>query len=146
MSTPPIVARAALLAAAIVAAAPAGWQDVIAPAAAGASGACSPRLQSFFASDFKDTAYQQKAFQKVAKGWKRPAASPKPGAKAVVIATIAADGKAAPPMLHMKSGSAAWDDAALAAVRAASPFDPLPKTYAHPSVEVHFHFECAAGS
>jgi len=105
---------------------------------------CSPRLQAYFASDFKDADYQKKAFQKIAAAWKRPKESPAAGAKAVVITSIAASGAASAPVLHMKSGSDGWDAAALAAVKAAVPFDPLPKSYAHPSVEVHFHFECAA--
>jgi hypothetical protein len=42
----------------------------------------------------------------------------------------------------LKSGSDGWDAAALAAVKSAAPFDPLPKSYPHPSVEAHFHFEC----
>jgi TonB family protein len=127
-------------------AAPAAATGAGAQAATGAPAvkACSPQLQSYFASDFKDAAYQQKAFQKVASGWKRPQASPAAGSKAVVIASIAANGSVAAPVLHMKSGSDGWDAAALAAVKAAAPFDPLPKSYAHPSVEVHFHFECVA--
>src|SRR5258706_1717992 len=92
---------------------PAGWSMMAAialllmvaasstgPGLATAAGTtCAPRLQSYFASDFKDAAYQQKAFQKVASAWKRPSASPAAGAKAVVIATIAADGTIAPPVL-----------------------------------------------
>jgi hypothetical protein len=105
---------------------------------------CSPRLQAYFASDFKDADYQRRAFQKVAAEWKRPKDSPAAGAKTVVITSIAAGGAASAPVLHMKSDSDGWDAAALAAVKAAAPFDPLPKSYAHPSVEVHFHFECAA--
>jgi outer membrane biosynthesis protein TonB len=105
---------------------------------------CSPRLQAYFASDFKDAEYQKRAFQKIAAAWKRPKESPAAGAKTVVITSIEAGGAASAPVLHMKSGSDGWDAAALAAVKAAAPFDPLPKSYAHPSVEVHFHFECAA--
>jgi hypothetical protein len=99
-------------------------------------------LQSFFASDFKDSGYQKKTFDKVAGTWKRPATMPPPGSKAVVITVIARDGKATLPVLHMKSGSDAWDTAAVAAVKHAIPFEPLPKEYGRPSVEVHFHFVC----
>jgi protein TonB len=119
--------------------APSADDDARAPAAS-----CSPRLQAFFAADFKDQAYQQKAYQQVASSWKRPAGSPKAGGKAVVIVSIARDGKGTPPALHLKSGSDAWDEAAVEAVKTASPFDPLPRSHAGPSVEVHFHFECAA--
>ena len=131
-------ARGATAALALLACAAAMLPDAIGAAA------CTPRLQVFFAASFKDAAYQQKAYQKVAGSWKRPASSPKTGGKAVVIVSIARDGKATPPVLHLKSGSDAWDAAALEAVKKASPFEPLPKGYAGPSVEVHFHFECAA--
>jgi TonB family protein len=101
----------------------------------------TPRLQVFFAADFTDTAYQQKIYQKVAASWKRPSEAPATGKKAVVIAHIRKDGKIPEPVLHLKSGSEAWDTAALEAVRSAAPFDALPAAYARPSVEVHFHFE-----
>ncbi len=39
----------------------------------------------------------------------------------------------------MSSGKKGWDAAALKAVRAAAPFDPLPAGYKYPSLEVHFH-------
>jgi protein TonB len=106
------------------------------------AGRCAPSLQAFFASDFTDQAYQKQAYEKVAALWRRPPADPKRGAKAVVITTIAKDGKGTPPLLHMKSGSDAWDAAAMQAVKAASPFPPLPASYAQPGVEVHFHFAC----
>jgi TonB family protein len=108
----------------------------------GGAAHCTPSLQVFFASDFTDQAYQKKAYDKVASLWKRPPADPKRGSKAVVITTIAKDGKGTPPMLHMKSGSDAWDAAAMLAVKTASPFPPLPASYAQPGVEVHFHFAC----
>lgn len=108
-----------------------------------APASCQPRLQTFFAADFTDAAYQQKAYNKVASTWKRPPTLPAAGAKAVVIVNIARDGKTSPPLLHMKSGSEAWDAAAMLAVKTASPFDPLPKPYPRDTVEAHFHFECA---
>lgn len=100
----------------------------------------TPRLQIFFSADFTDVPYQQGVYKKVAASWRWPAETPKPGSKAVVIATIRKDGTVSAPALHMKSGSDLWDSAALEAVRKASPFDPLPKAYSRPSVEVHFHF------
>ena|SRR5437879_3068703 len=103
--------------------------------------AATPRLQVYFAADFKDAAYQQAAYKKVAAAWKRPASAPAPGGKAVVIAVIRKDGSAPGPRLHYRSGSDAWDAAALDAVNKAAPFDPLPKSYSPPTVEVHFHFE-----
>ena len=103
--------------------------------------AAAPRLQVYFASDFTDAPYQKQTYQKVASAWKRPAKNPKPGAKAVVIAVIQKDGSIPPPTLHLASGSDDWDAAALEAVKTAAPFGPLPKGYARPTVEVHFHFE-----
>jgi TonB family protein len=105
-------------------------------------GRCAPSLQVFFASDFTDQAYQKKVYDKAGSLWRRPPADPKRGAKAVVITTIGRDGKGTPPLLHMKSGSDAWDAAAMAAVKSASPFPPLPAAYPQPGVEVHFHFAC----
>jgi len=103
--------------------------------------AAAPRLTVYFASDFTDAAYQKKTYQKVAAAWKRPANTPKPGSKAVVIAVIQKDGSVPAPTLSHTSGSDEWDAAALAAVNHAAPLDPLPKAYRRPSVEVHFHFE-----
>jgi periplasmic protein TonB len=103
--------------------------------------AAAPKLTVYFAADFKDPVYQQKTYTKVASAWRRPAQAPKPGGKAVVNTVIQQDGSATQIFLHYKSGSDAWDAAALEAVRKAAPFDPLPKTYPRPSVEVHFHFE-----
>ena len=103
--------------------------------------AAAPHLKVYFAADFKDPVYQQKTYKKVASSWRRPADTPDPGSKAVVIAVIRKDGSIPEPALHYKSGSDAWDAAAVDAVRKAAPFDPLPKGYPRPSVEVHFHFE-----
>jgi len=103
--------------------------------------AATPRLQVFFAADFKDADYQHAVYMKVASSWKRPSATPRPGGKTVVIAVIQKDGRAPDPVLHLKSGSDAWDAAALDAVKKAAPFHPLPQGTTRPSVEVHFHFE-----
>lgn len=108
---------------------------------AGAVLAAGARLQVFFAADFKDQAYQQAVYQKVAAAWKRPPKNPRAGNKTVVIAVIQRDGKAPEPRLHHHSGTEAWDTAALDAVKNAASFPPLPRTYAPASVEVHFHFE-----
>lgn len=98
-------------------------------------------LHTYPAADFKDTAYMQKVHQKVGSAWKAPSETPKEGSKAVVIVTILRDGSLIENRLHMKSGSDAWDQSALDAVKKAAPFDPLPKSYPRTSVEVHFHFE-----
>lgn len=110
-------------------------------AIAGGAMAATPNLRAFFASDFTDAAYQQKTFEKVGRAWKRPAEMPEPGSKSVVIVTILRDGSLLERKLHHESGSKAWDEAAMAAVKTAAPLDPLPKSYPRTSVEVHFHFE-----
>lgn len=109
-------------------------------AAAGASPG-RPSLNAYFQSNLKDEAYQKKTFDRVAKAWKTPPASktPKLGAKTVVQAVIARDGKLVSATVSMRSGSDAWDAAALAAVKGGAPYDPLPASHGHPSVEVHFH-------
>lgn len=110
-------------------------------AAAALAAAGTPSLKAYFASDFKDQAYQQKAYTKVAGSWKMPAELPKAGSKAVVITVILKDGSLGETKIHLESGSKAWDAAALAAIEKAAPFDGLPDSYPQPSVEVHFHFE-----
>ena len=103
--------------------------------------AASPNLRTYPAADFTDQAYLQKMHTKVGKSWVRPEKTPEPGSKTVIIATILRDGSLLEAKLHYKSGSEPWDKAAQAAVEKSAPFDPLPKSYAHTSVEVHFHFE-----
>ena len=103
----------------------------------------APSLQVYFAADFKDQAYRSKVFKKVAGSWSMPAETPKPGGKAVVVATIRRDGETSGTRLHHRSGSDAWDVAAIQALSKAAPFDPLPESYAPDSVEVHFHFAYA---
>ena len=105
--------------------------------------AAAPSLQVYFAADFKDQAYQSKVFKKVAGSWSMPAETPKPGGKAVVVVTIQRGGEPSGTRLHHRSGSDAWDAAAIQALSKAAPFDPLPKSYAPDSVEVHFHFAYA---
>jgi len=112
-------------------------------AAAPLHAAGTPSLNVYFQKTLADTACQKKIFEKVAKQWKAPASLPAVGKKTVVQAVIAKDGKLASAIVSMESGSKAWDDAALAAVKSAAPFDPLPKGYGYPSVEVHFHFALA---
>ena len=109
-----------------------------------AAWAAKPAVRVFFASQFKDVPYQKAAVDKVYKAWRPPVDMPKEGSKAVVIVTIMRDGTVMDTKLHYKSGSDKWDAAALAAVKAAGPFGPLPKSFYPNSVEVHFHFEVAA--
>ena len=98
-------------------------------------------LNVYFQSNLKDTAYQKKTFDRVAKAWKTPPASqvPEVGKKTVVQSVISKDGKLVSAVVSMSSGKKGWDAAALAAVRSAAPFDPLPDSFAAPTIEVHFH-------
>jgi len=100
-----------------------------------------PSLNAYFQSNLTDAAYQKKTFDKVAKAWKTPAASqiPEVGKKTVVQAVIGRDGKLVSAVVSMSSGKKVWDEAALAAVKRAAPFDPFPSSYRYPTVEVHFH-------
>lgn len=114
---------------------------VLAASAIALAAAGRPELKAYFQVSLKSADYQQKTFARVAKAWKQPARRHLPalGKKAVVQAVIAKDGNLLSAFVSMESGSKAWDDAALAAVNKAAPFDPLPAGYAYPSVEVHFH-------
>ncbi len=109
-------------------------------AAAGASAAAArPSVQLYFQSAHADAAHQQKTFQRFVKRWKPPAAAPAAGKKTVVQAVLARDGKLVSAAVTLPSGVKAWDDAALAAVKRAAPYDPLPAAFPQPTVEVHFH-------
>jgi protein TonB len=106
------------------------------PAAAGAAQA---RLNAYYQSAFTDSAWQQRAFAKVAKAWKQPTQAPPPGKKAVVQAVIDASGNLLSVFVSLESGSKQWDAAALAAVKKAAPFERLPAGYQLPTLEAHFH-------
>lgn len=110
-------------------------------AAGPALAAGRPSLNAYFQSNLTDTSYQKKTFDRVAKAWKTPAASqiPEVGKKTVVQAVIAKDGKLISAVVSTSSNKKGWDTAALAAVRTAAPFDPLPGNYKASTVEVHFH-------
>ena len=113
---------------------------VLMAVAASVLAAARPDLKAYFQSGFADAAYQQGALNKVLKAWTSPASWPKPGSKTVVQTAIGRDGKLINALVSMASGSAEWDAAALAAVKQASPFAPLPRTYGRPNLQVHWHF------
>jgi protein TonB len=100
-----------------------------------------PSLECYFQTTLKDAAYQKRTFEKVAAKWKTPPAAEVPavGKKTVVQAVITKDGALATTEISTSSGKKGWDAAALSAVKAAAPFDPLPAGFAYPSVQVHFH-------
>ena len=101
-----------------------------------------PRFTAYFTSAFTDAAYQKVAADRVLKAWK-PAAGAPAGKKTVLIALIAKDGRLQGLRDNMTTGYKPWDDAAVAAVKAAAPFPPLPSSWSYPTLEVHFHFEAA---
>ena len=120
-----------------------GLAAVLAWGGAVAAGKIVPRFTAYFTPAFTDAAYQKVAADKVLKAWHSPAGAPV-GKKTVLIAQIAQDGKLAGLRDNMTTGFKPWDDAAVAAVKAAAPFPPLPKSWTYPTLEVHFHFEAAA--
>jgi protein TonB len=101
------------------------------------------RFNAYFTPAFTDAAYQKEAAAKVLKAWK-PAAGAPAGKKTVLIAEIARNGTLAGLRDHLMTGFKPWDDAAVAAVKKAAPFAPLPKAWAFETMEVHFHFEVVA--
>jgi len=118
---------------------------VLAPVALAAAG--SPRLEAFFQSELKSADYPQKVYSRVAGKWRLPGAkgTPAPGKKTVVQAVIGRDGKLVSAGVSMESGSKAWDAAALAAVKNAAPFPPLPDSYKLSTLDAHFHVAWVAG-
>ncbi|NVJ20434.1 MULTISPECIES: TonB family protein [Myxococcus] len=110
-----------------------------APLALAAAG--TPQLQAFFQPELTQASYQQKAYAQVAGKWKQPARKglPAVGRRTVVQAVIGRDGKLVTAVVSQESGSKVWDDAALAAVKKAAPFAPLPKDYALATLDAHFH-------
>jgi periplasmic protein TonB len=109
--------------------------------AAAALAAGRPSLECYFQTTLHDAAYQKRTYEKVAAKWKTPPSPDVPavGKKTVVQAVITKDGALATTEVSMSSGKKGWDKAALNAVWAAAPFDPLPAGFNYPSVQVHFH-------
>lgn len=112
---------------------------LLAATAATAAGV-KPKANAYFQTGFDDVAWQQAAFKKVVSGWK-PTAAPAVGKKTVLIASISRDGALLGLRDHLTTGVAGWDNTAIEAVKKAAPFPKLPKSWAYPALEVHFHFE-----
>lgn len=114
---------------------------LVAVTAASTLAAGRASLNVYFQSNLKNTAYQNRTFEKAVKAWRAPEASQVPdvGRKTVVQAVIAKDGKLVSAVVSMSSGKKGWDAAALATVKSVAPFDPLPESYGASTVEVHFH-------
>lgn len=114
------------------------WLAALALLSSGAALA-GAQLQVYFQSNLTQADYQQKVFAKVSAAWQTPAKTPPPGKKAVVQAVLDRGGKLLSAVVSTSSGVKAWDDAALAAVKRAAPFERLPAGFKPDSVEVHFH-------
>lgn len=99
-----------------------------------------PVLNVYVAPGFDDVAWQKAALDKVLKAWK-PGPVPAAGKKLVLISTVARDGSLLGARDNMVSGVPAWDQAAIEALKKAAPFPALPKTWPHPTLEIHWHFE-----
>jgi protein TonB len=109
------------------------------PAAWAAGG--HAQLNLFFQANLTDGSYQKKFFERLAKNYRQPPAkqAPRPGQRAVVQITIGKDGQVVSAVLATESGSKKFDEAALAAVKKAAPFEKLPASYTAPTLDVHFH-------
>jgi periplasmic protein TonB len=122
------------------------WSTVLVASSARGESRVQPSLTIYFQSTLKDEAHQQKTFKKVSAAWKAPATarSPRAGTKTVVRAVIAKGGRLVSTDISMSSGSKDWDAAVDKAVRAAAPYDPLPRSFPYPSYEAHFHMSYLA--
>jgi TonB family protein len=109
--------------------------------ATGTLPAAGVSIKGYFTSAFSDVKYQQAMVQKVIGAWKNPATLPAVGKKAVVIVQVNREGKIAVQRLNMSSGAKAFDEAGQECIRSAAPYEPLPKAFRYPYMEVHFHFE-----
>ncbi|MBI3457956.1 MAG: TonB family protein [Candidatus Rokubacteria bacterium] len=92
-------------------------------------------------SDFPFTYYLRQIQAKISERWAPPRAAVAGGEKVVVLFEIGRDGQIKEPSIERSSGNAIYDQSALRAVVDASPFPPLPRDFAHPSLKVHFGFE-----
>ena len=101
-----------------------------------------PRLNVYFPKGFDDAAWQKAAFDKVLGAWKVKGL-PAAGAKTVLIAFIGRDGQLTGARDQQLAGNAEWDQAAIAALKAAAPFPAVPASWPHASLEVHWHFEAS---
>ena len=83
--------------------------------------------------------------QKVEEHWQTQNRSSEPAQKPRIYVEIRRDGSIAPPSVEQSSGSSFYDRAALRAITEASPFPPLPKDWANPSLRVLFNFDLKRG-
>jgi len=93
------------------------------------------------ASDFPHAWYLRQVLQKVQGEWQRQPPVNEPDRRPMILVEIQRDGTIRPPSVEQTSGSVFYDQAALRAVVAASPFPPLPQDWSRVSLRVMFRFE-----
>ncbi len=96
-------------------------------------------------TDFPYAWYLRQVLQKVEEHWQTQNRSNEPAQKPRIYVEIRRDGSIAPPSVEQSSGSSFYDRAALRAITEASPFPPLPKDWANPSLRVLFNFDLKRG-
>jgi protein TonB len=97
------------------------------------------------ASDFPHAWYLRQVLQKVQGEWQRQPPVQEPGQRPLILVEIMRDGSIRVPRVEQTSGSAFYDQAAVRAVVAASPFPPLPQDWSKASLRVMFRFELERG-
>ena len=96
-------------------------------------------------SDFPYAWYLRQVLQKVEQEWQRQNQPNEPQQKPQVYVEIQRDGSIRPPAIHKSSGNSFYDNAALRAVMAASPFPRLPDDWTKPSLRILFTFDLRRG-
>jgi TonB family protein len=96
-------------------------------------------------SDFPHAWYLRQVLQKVEQEWQRQNQPSDPPQKPQVYVEIQRDGSIGPPAIHKSSGNSFYDNAALRAVMAASPFPKLPDDWTKPSLRILFTFDLRRG-
>jgi TonB family protein len=96
-------------------------------------------------SDFPYAWYLRQVLQKVEQEWQRQNQPNDPQQKPQVYVEIQRDGSIKAPAIHKSSGNSYYDNAALRAVMAASPFPKLPDDWSKPSLRILFTFDVRRG-
>ena len=96
-------------------------------------------------SDFPYAWYLRQVLQKVEQEWQRQNQPNDPQQKPQVYVEIQRDGSIKPPAIQKSSGNSYYDNAALRAVMAASPFPKLPDDWSKPSLRIIFTFDLRRG-
>ncbi|HTI56378.1 MAG TPA: TonB family protein, partial [Verrucomicrobiae bacterium] len=96
-------------------------------------------------SDFPYAWYLRQVLQKVEQEWQRQNQPNDPPQKPQVYVEIQRDGSIKSPAIHKSSGNSFYDNAALRAVMAASPFPKLPDDWSKPSLRILFTFDLRRG-